>query len=70
VKGHEVHLVERHVHDAGEVAFDHHVAADQLAHQVAHRRVLAKRHQRSEVPVNKGLQGLALQPVAQLLQQV
>ena len=69
VEGHEVHLVERQVHDASEVAFDHHVAADQLAHQVAHGRVLAQRHQRAEVAVNKGLQGPALQPVAQLLQQ-
>ena len=64
MKGHQVHLVERHVHDAGKVAFDHHVAADQFAHRISHGRVPAKRHQQIDIAVNEWLQRIAPEPTA------
>ena len=41
-----VHLVEGEVHEACKQALDPHPA-----HQIAHGRVIAKRHQRAEIPV-------------------
>ena len=40
-----VHLVERHIHEAREIALNEKVSANERAHQAPDRAVLAKRHQ-------------------------
>src|SRR4051794_1456525 len=66
VHGPLVHLVERAVHQPGEVALDHQPLAGDEAHQVADRAVLAQAHQRAEVAVDEGLERLAAQPAPDL----
>src|SRR5262245_52354304 len=51
VQGDLVLLEERYVHHAREQALDPQIAADEAAHQIADRRVLAERDQRSEIAV-------------------
>ena len=40
-----VHLVERHIHESREIAFDEKASAHERTHQAANRAVVAKRHQ-------------------------
>src|SRR6516225_2142660 len=65
-----VHLVERHIHEAREVAFDKEALADQFAHQTADRAVLAERHQRTEVAIMPGLKRLPHELSPQLFRQM
>ena len=51
-----MHLVERAVHEAREIAFDEELLADQEAHQAADRAVLAERDQRAEIAIGEGLE--------------
>ena len=43
--GEFVQLVQRQVHELGEITLDHQTLADQAAHHVADRAELAQRHQ-------------------------
>ncbi|MNE04780.1 hypothetical protein D3C80_973240 [compost metagenome] len=55
VQSHLVHPVEGDVDDAGDVAFHHHGAAHQVAHQAAHGGEAAQRDQGAVVVVEVGL---------------
>jgi len=65
-----VHLVERHIHDPREIAFDKETLAHQFTHQAADRAVLTERYQRAEVAVVPWLDGLSRQLSPQLFSQV
>ena len=60
-----VQHAQRAVHHAGNQTLDEEAAAEE-AHQVPHRVVLAEGHQRAEIPVCVGQQGLAAQPALDL----
>src|ERR1700688_3953844 len=61
VEGELVHLVEREVHEAREIAFDSDVAADQGPHQIADGAVFSERDEGAEVAVAEGAERLARQ---------
>src|SRR5215203_1608177 len=60
-QGHLVHPIERSIHHACKIAFDHELLSRQKAHKVTDGAVFAQRDQGSEVAVDKRLQRLALQ---------
>src|SRR5580658_4343110 len=59
VQRQRVKLIEREIHESGEIAFDQEAAADQLAHERADRAVLTERHERAEIAVLERRQRLA-----------
>ena len=46
-----MHFIERQIHPASEETLEPDVAADEVAHEVADRRVLAERYQRAEISI-------------------
>src|SRR6185312_6200132 len=53
---HFVHLIQRAIHYFREPAFDAHRLAGDEAHQIADRRIIAERNQRTKVAILEGRQ--------------
>ena len=63
-------LVQREVHEFGEVAFDHQVFADHATHHVAHCAEFTQGDQGAKISVVIGLKRLVGEPALDLMEQV